>query len=62
MENKTGEPLDDAAKARELAKVARRLAELMHQVEVRRDLLAKASALEQEADEQERQAAARAAA
>jgi hypothetical protein len=58
MQDTTEGTSDDAAKARQLAEVARRLASLMHQVEVRRDLLAKANALEQEASELERQAVA----
>jgi hypothetical protein len=57
MDNKTGEPLDAAAKARQLAEAARRIADLVHQVQVRRDLLAQATSLEREAEALERKAA-----
>ena len=49
MASKTGDRLDEAARARRLAEDARRIAELMHQVQVRRDLFAQAEALEREA-------------
>ena len=49
MGSTTAERLDEAAKARRLAHDARRIAELVHQVQVRRDLLAQAEVLEREA-------------
>jgi hypothetical protein len=59
MDSGTGDVLDEAAKARRLAVDARRIAELMHQVQVRRDLMAQAASLERQAEELERNAAAR---
>lgn len=57
-DNKIEVSLEEAAKARRLAEDARRIAELMHQVQVRRDLMAQATLLERRADELERKAAA----
>jgi hypothetical protein len=56
MAGEIGDELDEAAKARRLAEDARRFAGLMHQVEVRRDLLAQATLLKQQAEELERAA------
>lgn len=61
MDNETAGPLGEAAKARRLAEDARRVAQLMHQVQVRRDLLARATALDRQADELEGKPAPRVA-
>lgn len=59
MDDKTEGALEEAAKARRLAEDARRIAGLMHQVQVRRDLITQAAALDRQAEELERNAAAR---
>jgi hypothetical protein len=56
MAGEIGDEHDEAAKARRLAEDARRLVGLMHQMQVRRDLLAQATLLEQQAEELERAA------